>query len=111
MVWDQIKSKARTSRQQFQKIRESKDEIISLKAQLARYEAAAHNMEAQPGLELAFSANERELQSARRNLGEMEHALEESEHLVTALSQALTAAAGDKAMLDVAARLKQRVLL
>ena len=106
VMWDQIKTKAKSSRAQFQKMRESKEEIIRLKAQLARYESDPDAIPKTP-IESAMASN-LELNSARKNVSELEQALEESESLVTALASALTAAGGDKAMLDVAARLKDR---
>jgi len=55
---------------------------------------------------LVIAATEKELATARKNVSELEQALEESESLVTALASALTAAGGENAMIDVAHRLK-----
>ena len=110
VMWDQIKSKAKSSRQQFQKMREAKEEISALKTQLSAYEAdptaESQLVATSPGVNAVASSLE--LTAARKNVNELEVALEESESLITALASALTAAGGDKAMIDVAARLKDR---
>ena len=109
VMWDQIKTKAKSSRQQYQKMREAKEEIASLKAKLAAYERNPHAPLHSPVDPTANAmASSLELAAARKNVNELEVALEESESLITALASALTAAGGDKAMADVAARLKDR---
>ena len=68
-------------------------------------------MAANAGLETLIASKEKELQASRRNVGELEGALEESEGLVSALAAALTAAGGDNALVDVANRLKAEKVL